>query len=58
MAQHFTILPERYAAQQTAHPDWTPELNDVAYYDTSENKWKPVVDSGEPSGYKLRTAAV
>lgn len=31
MAQHFTSLPERHAAQQTAHPDWTPELNDVAY---------------------------
>lgn len=31
MAQHITSLPERHAAQQTAHPDWTPELNDVAY---------------------------
>jgi len=30
----------------------------VAYYDTSENKWKPVVDSGEPSGYKLRTVSI
>ena len=31
MAQHLTSLPERYEAQQAAHPDWTPELNDVAY---------------------------
>lgn len=31
MEQHLTSLPERYEAQQTAHPDWTPELNDVAY---------------------------
>lgn len=30
----------------------------VAYYDTSESKWKPVVDSGEPSGYKLRTVSI
>lgn len=31
MAQHFTSLPERYEAQRTEHPGWTPELNDVAY---------------------------
>lgn len=31
MAQHFTTLPERHQAQQAAHPNLTPELNDVAY---------------------------